>query len=57
LPKIEFSPRRHEGWTDGIAVGSMPFVEKVKTLLGFRAKGRDVAEGPENAYFWNIISE
>ena len=73
---------RHEGWTDSIAVGSLPFVEKVKALLGFRAKGRDVVEGtegyqvregsapydalfgvkkgdigPENAYFWNIISE
>jgi len=73
---------RHEGWTDSIAVGSLPFVEKVKALLGFRAKGRDVVEGPEgyqvregsapydalfgvkkgdigpeNEYFWNIISE
>jgi len=33
---------RHEEWTDSIAVGSRPFVEKVKALLGFRAKGRKV---------------
>jgi hypothetical protein len=30
-----------------IAVGSRPFVEKVKTLLGYRAKGRDILEGAE----------
>jgi putative transposase len=38
---------RREEWTDSIAVGSVPFVEKVKTLLGFRAKGREVIEGGE----------
>ncbi len=39
---------RHEGWTDSIAVGSRPFFEKVKALLGFRAKGRKViAAGKE----------
>jgi hypothetical protein len=31
--------------TDSIAVGNVPFVERVKTLLGFRAKGREVIEG------------
>jgi putative transposase len=36
-----------EEWTDSIAVGSVPFVEKVKALLGFRAKGREVIEGSE----------
>jgi len=30
---------RKEEWTVSIAVGSRPFVEKVKALLGFRAKG------------------
>jgi hypothetical protein len=30
-----------------IAVGSRPFVEKVKALLGYRAKGRDIIEGTE----------
>ena len=29
------------------AVGSRPFVEQVKALLGFRAKGREVKEGGE----------
>ena len=73
---------RHDGWTDSIAVGSMPCVEKVKAQLGSRAKGRDIVEGPEgyqvregsapydalfgvkkgdigpeNACFWDIISE
>ena len=38
---------RKEEWTGSIAVGSRPFVEKVKTLLGFRAKGREVIEGAE----------
>lgn len=38
---------REEGWTGSIAVGSRPFVEKVKALLGFRAKGREVIEGNE----------
>jgi putative transposase len=38
---------RREEWTDSIAVGSVPFVEKVKMLLGFRAKGREVIEGSE----------
>jgi hypothetical protein len=30
-----------------IAVGTKSFVEKVKSLLGFKAKGRDVIEGIE----------
>jgi len=30
---------RREEWTDSIAVGSVPFVEKVKALLGFGRKG------------------
>jgi putative transposase len=38
---------RREEWTDSIAVGSRPFVEKVKSLLGFWAKGREVIEGGE----------
>lgn len=36
--------RRFE-WTDSIAVGSRPFIEEVKAVLGFQAKGRDVIEG------------
>jgi putative transposase len=38
---------RQEEWTQSIAVGSRPFVERVKELLGFRAKGREVADGAE----------
>jgi hypothetical protein len=34
-----------EEWTRSIAVGSRPFVERVKNLLGIRAKGREVIEG------------
>ncbi len=36
---------RQEEWTSSIAVGSRSFVEHVKALLGFRAKGREVIGG------------
>ena len=29
-------------WTESIAVGSKPFIEKMRETLGFRAKGRNV---------------
>jgi putative transposase len=38
---------RKEEWTGSIAVGSRSFVETVKALLGFRAKGRAVIESSE----------
>ena len=38
---------RQDEWTGSIAVGSKSFIEKVKALLGFKAKGRDVMEGDE----------
>ena len=38
---------RQDEWTGSIAVGSNSFVEKVKSLLGFKAKGRGVIEGIE----------
>jgi putative transposase len=38
---------REEEWTQSIAVGSMPFVERVRDLLGFRAKGRKVTSGTQ----------
>ena len=38
---------REDEWTDSIAVGRKPFIEKVKALLGFKAKGRVVIEGGE----------
>jgi putative transposase len=37
----------HEEWTDSIAVGSRSFVEKMKEVFGFRAKGRKVIEAGE----------
>ena len=39
------SKNHQDVWTDSIAVGSKAFIEKVKSLLGFKAKGRDVMEG------------
>jgi putative transposase len=33
---------RQGEWTDSIAVGSKAFTEKVKSLLGSYAKGRDI---------------
>jgi REP-associated tyrosine transposase len=38
---------RQDEWTGSIAIGSKSFVEKVKSLLGFKAKGRNVLEGDE----------
>jgi REP-associated tyrosine transposase len=38
---------REDEWTDSIAVGSRPFAEKVKALLGFRAKGRNITKRGE----------
>jgi len=38
---------RQDQWTDSIAVGSISFVEAVKSLLGFRAKGREAMEAGE----------
>jgi len=38
---------RQEEWTRSIAVGSRSFIENVKTVLGIRAKGRDVIGGSE----------
>ncbi len=36
---------RQGEWTDSIAVGSKEFTENTKSLLGFKAKGRDVVRG------------
>ena len=38
---------RQGEWTDSIAIGSKTFIEKVKSLLGFKAKGRDIVKGDE----------
>lgn len=36
---------RQGEWTDSIAVGNKAFTEKMKLLLGFKARGRDVVKG------------
>jgi putative transposase len=36
---------REEEWSRSIAVGSQPFVDNVKDLLGSRAKGREIIKG------------
>jgi putative transposase len=41
---------REAVWTGSIAVGSKSFIMKVKSLLGFKAKGRDVIAGGEGYY-------
>jgi putative transposase len=38
---------RQEEWTRSIAVGSKSFIENMKAVLGFRARGREVTEGSE----------
>jgi len=38
---------RQGEWTDSIAVGTRAFIEKVKSLRGFKAKGRDIVKGDE----------
>jgi len=38
---------RKDEWTGSIAVGNIPFVEKVKELLGFRAKGRKIIKSQD----------
>ena len=42
---ISESSSLEDEWTASIAIGSESFVEKVKSKLGFKAKGRDVIEG------------
>ena len=41
---------RQEEWTRSIAVGSRSFIENLKTVLGIRAKGKDVIGGGEGIY-------
>jgi hypothetical protein len=35
---------RDDRWSEAIAVGSLAFIDKVKTELGFRAAHRDIVE-------------
>ena len=39
--------KRQDEWTASIAVGGRTFVDTVKAVLGFKAKGRNVIEGGE----------
>ena len=56
---------RDDRWSEAIAVGSRPFVEKVKSELGFKAAHRDVSENdgtyalrePAGAYASNFTGE
>jgi putative transposase len=41
------SKNRQNEWTNSIAVGGRSFIEKVKALLGYKAKGRGGIEGGE----------
>ena len=43
---------REEEWTGSIAVGNRTFAEKVKELLGFRAKGRKIIKSMEGCQVW-----
>jgi len=38
---------RQDQWTGSVAVGSKSFIESVKAILGFRAKGRNVIGSDE----------
>ncbi|EFK11171.1 conserved hypothetical protein [delta proteobacterium NaphS2] len=38
---------RQGEWTDSVAVGSKVFLEKVKSVMGFKAKGRDIIKGDD----------
>ena len=41
------SKRREDFWTDSIPVGRKSYVERVKSLPGFKAKGRNETPGEE----------
>ena len=41
---------RQDEWTASLAVGSKSFIENVKALLGFKAKGREVRQGEGARY-------
>jgi putative transposase len=38
---------RQNEWTDSIAVGSKAFIEKATSLMGFKARGRDIVKSDE----------
>lgn len=38
---------RESRWTERIAIGSKPFVNRVKSVMGAMAKGRKIREGKD----------
>jgi len=50
------SNQRENRWTEGIAVGSNSFVEKVKEKLGYKARGRRVAESRSGSELKEAVS-
>ncbi len=49
---VEIVSKRENRWTESIAVGSSPFIERIKNAMGVMAKGRSVhpTEGAEGAF-------
>jgi putative transposase len=45
----EIEAKRESRWTESIAVGSSPFIERIKNAMGAMAKGRRVQPG-ESAF-------
>ena len=41
----EIDAKRERRWTESIAVGSSPFIERIKKAMGAMAKGRCVQPG------------
>jgi putative transposase len=39
---VEIDAKRESRWTESIAVGSSPFIERIKNAMGAMAKGRSV---------------
>jgi hypothetical protein len=45
--------REKIGWSESIAVGSLAFIDNVKSELGFRAAHRDVIDADGNDIAWS----
>jgi putative transposase len=43
----EIDAKRESRWTESIAVGSSPFIERIKKAMGAMAKGRCVQSGED----------
>ena len=43
-------------WTQSIAVGSKPLIEKMKETLGFRAKGRKIICADDSFELWELLT-